>query len=331
MIANNTVNLNGRLLSSKDTNYIDIARFIAIWLVVFGHFPFQADDVFLRDLVYTFHMPLFFMISGILYKNSDFSMSNLKKIFISLIIPYFIYNFICAVIYYPFTFDNPRDTIMYIILVDGKLPSGPSWFFLSLFWIRLMALFIKSKMDFIFVSFMCVVLILALENVSHPYINLWRIKAAFCMFPFFTAGFLLKDNLWIEKNHIKNGITIIICILLLLSFTIKFGRPNPGQGFDQNVAYSYVVGFAGSIAFIYISQYLLPILKSNYIKTISRGTMMIVGLHGLITSLFWRFCPDLPSYCSLLISLIITLLFYFPIKHTFNKIPILFGKQKNPV
>lgn len=43
---------------------LDIAKGIGILLVVIGHMPINID---LYNTIYTFHVPLFFFISGVLY------------------------------------------------------------------------------------------------------------------------------------------------------------------------------------------------------------------------------------------------------------------------
>lgn len=48
-------------------NWIDWSKSIGIYLVVLGHCSFFNKDI--EGFIYTFHMPLFFMISGYLYKD----------------------------------------------------------------------------------------------------------------------------------------------------------------------------------------------------------------------------------------------------------------------
>ena len=49
-------------------NWIDWSKSIGIYLVVLGHCSFFNKDI--EGFIYTFHMPLFFMISGYLYKGN---------------------------------------------------------------------------------------------------------------------------------------------------------------------------------------------------------------------------------------------------------------------
>ena len=64
--------------------YIDIIKGIAIILVIMGHV--LSDPSLLRNAIYTFHMPLFFIISGYFLKFK--SENAFRKNFRSLLVPY---------------------------------------------------------------------------------------------------------------------------------------------------------------------------------------------------------------------------------------------------
>lgn len=68
---------------------IDIMKGIGIILMVVGH---SGCPSFLRNFIYTFHMPLFFMISGYLITESKLNVIKKNKNFILAI---FILEFIC--------------------------------------------------------------------------------------------------------------------------------------------------------------------------------------------------------------------------------------------
>lgn len=54
-------------MSVRDTRvlWIDYVRDIGIWTVVLGH-SFCSED--LKQYIYSFHMPLFFFLSGIFWR-----------------------------------------------------------------------------------------------------------------------------------------------------------------------------------------------------------------------------------------------------------------------
>ena len=74
---------------SKRIEYIDIARGIGILLVVLGHNDFGYISPFGYKLIYSFHMPLFFFLSGYFLNVSIPFVDFLKKGFNSLLKPYF--------------------------------------------------------------------------------------------------------------------------------------------------------------------------------------------------------------------------------------------------
>ena len=45
-------------------DYLDFAKAIAVFLVIVGHAAGNNDEPYYRMVLYTFHMPLFFMVSG---------------------------------------------------------------------------------------------------------------------------------------------------------------------------------------------------------------------------------------------------------------------------
>lgn len=66
-------------------NYFDIAKGIGMLCVILGHLSLSAINM----VVFTFHMPLFFIISGYFMKKQDTRLVIHKK-FRQLLIPYFL-------------------------------------------------------------------------------------------------------------------------------------------------------------------------------------------------------------------------------------------------
>ena len=96
-------------MDNKRIEWIDSARGIAILLVVIGHVlggytgnyglpQYQRIINLLVDIIYSFHMPLFFMISGYVFglKKYNWSKSN-YVVFVkykakTLLVPYFLFQ-----------------------------------------------------------------------------------------------------------------------------------------------------------------------------------------------------------------------------------------------
>ena len=74
---------------SKRIEYLDIARGIGILLVVLGHNDFEAISEFVHQVIYSFHIPLFFFLSGYFINTAIPFFDFFKKRFNSLLKPFF--------------------------------------------------------------------------------------------------------------------------------------------------------------------------------------------------------------------------------------------------
>lgn len=72
----------------KRIEYLDIARGIGILLVVLGHNDFGAISPFFHQVIYSFHIPLFFFLSGYFINTSLSFFDYSKKRFHSILKPY---------------------------------------------------------------------------------------------------------------------------------------------------------------------------------------------------------------------------------------------------
>jgi polysaccharide biosynthesis protein PslL len=84
-----TILRGGSSSMSKRIEYIDIARGIGILLVVMGHNDFGVVSPFAYKVIYSFHMPLFFFLSGYFINPGIDFRSFFVKRFNSLLKPYF--------------------------------------------------------------------------------------------------------------------------------------------------------------------------------------------------------------------------------------------------
>ncbi len=81
-------------------DYLDIAKGIGILLVILGHIPYISEPV--RQYIVSFHMPLFFIISGILichtWKEEENTASFVKRKVRGLLLPYAFFSVIYLLI-----------------------------------------------------------------------------------------------------------------------------------------------------------------------------------------------------------------------------------------
>ena len=133
-------------------DWIDISKGILIILVVLGH---SQISTLLKILINSFHMPAFFILSGITFKSSINFNKFVKKKFFSLIMPYLIFSFIMilyqltkAFLFSGYKFDIISGLVSIVLPISGRVATSVYglWFLPCLFLTEILAYFIfKSK------------------------------------------------------------------------------------------------------------------------------------------------------------------------------------------
>ena len=177
--------------AAERLEYIDIAKGIGIFLVVLGH---SIDrDTFLSNWINSFHMPLFFFLSGLCFNDAKYTefMPFLKKRVSTLLLPLLYFCVILTVLsalvhidYY--TVDN---------FLDGHF-AGAMWFIYVLFVSELFYWFInrvvRQKAVRVVVLFVCFAIGVALDRfgISLPFNHCTVFVATF----FYGVGHLCRGS-----------------------------------------------------------------------------------------------------------------------------------------
>lgn len=201
-------------------NYIYIIKGIGIILVIIGHIlPGQYE---LKNYIYSFHMPLFFLTNGIISKDisnfKDCKTKVIKRVY-KILIPYFIW----ALVYANFSAKN----ILYIIYGSHqtlKLASSLSslWFlpvmFLASSVFEIVNTFLNSKIKnkkikniilimFIFMNMIPMYFLPKFSKYGYP----WGIDAMFSAIIFITIGYLCKKI--ISSLQDKKSVLFLLLII----------------------------------------------------------------------------------------------------------------------
>ncbi|XAM50859.1 hypothetical protein TVTCOM_09680 [Terrisporobacter vanillatitrophus] len=149
-------------MKNKDNRlqYIDMTKGFSILLVILGH-AYPVNDIRIR--LHSFHMPLFFIISGCLFYYSEGLNKSIRNLFKSrikvLLRPYIIFNIVFIFINYvlsSFTVDSLVNDINTVIRLNGLVALC---FLLALFIIELIfviinKIFKSNKLIVLFIVFL---------------------------------------------------------------------------------------------------------------------------------------------------------------------------------
>ncbi|KZX16033.1 acyltransferase family protein [Methanobrevibacter cuticularis] len=222
-------------LKIKDRiNKYDNLKGLAIILVVLGHIlvSFENYSIYysLRDIIFVFHMPIFFFVAGYFSKTSY---SSRIKAFKSLIIPFFLFG----AFYYIFRF-----------FLDGDIPTAPFvipprglWFLLSLFLMKLFLPIFKKVKHMFWIS-LALALIIGIFDLTN---NIMGLTKTLCFLPSFLLGYYFKNsyeylndlkptcrNILLKvRDFIVNNkklilLFLILCLLAVTYLTNGFSHQN---------------------------------------------------------------------------------------------------------
>ena len=265
-----------------------------------------------------FHMPIFFIISGMLSKPTP-----VKKVAYSLLIPYLIYNIISII----------KLDIISLLTVDAlQLVNSPTWFFMALFVIKVMADHINKHIPIIVSAIMVILVAIHIGGGTLP--RTFCVNAITYGFIFFLIGKYIKDKISLLYTSIKLKYCIyFVSIICCLYSLFAYGRFDMYLADTYNPIAYFLTSLSCSISILLLCLsvfHFIPNKWHEFIKTNSRGTMLIVGTHYIVLAVIRRMLPDdfyIPFLIKLLVTAISTIPYYYIIKLTFNNIPILYGKK----
>ncbi len=249
------------ILSKK----IDILKALGITIVVAGHLGIWNNFLFPP---YSFHVVLFFFISGMLFKNFhiDNIKNYIKRRIKSLIIPYYLYfllYFVITYIYYKISGDflglelNIKNIFLTPFINGHQLDFlNPAWFvpqlFITLFVFIFLQKSLKDRSYFtknILYFILCIgALFLAKYNNAelNPYL-LILIRTMFTLF------FVHLGNIYINKIRFKKNIftpKILVFIMMIQIIIFLYAKYN-----EIDLGYELVWGY-------FNGEILLPVITS---------------------------------------------------------------------
>jgi fucose 4-O-acetylase-like acetyltransferase len=316
-------------------SWIDWAKVICIWLMICCH---AGQKGLILDLSYQFHMPAFFIISGFL-----FHAKGIKKELKGFGIPIIFYGIICLcyrlliIISKSDNIDVGEITTRCLLILKVSLKSlvvssEISWF--QGYWFVVTLMLIRLLMEWhIFVEYKYMIAALCVVwNSIEPYMNVSPLIMGFkpyhvisCL-PFFVLGMVVKE----KQIKLDTGRAEYKLIAASLFFVLTLIQ----RQIDLSIycyGYSYIICFLNACLgswLLFSTTSSLP--QCNWIQTLATGTLLILGLHGIlygyVTSFFHKFLGLNGFYIPLFVGLIVLGLCFPLIMWLEKKQPLLLGK-----
>lgn len=261
----------------KERNlHIDVAKGIGIILIVIGHMI--GKDRILHAFIYSFHVPLFFFLSG-LFINCDCDIKVfIKKTFKNILLPFINFSLIISFIHYLF---GKEDTFRNLLCQSP----GALWFLFVLFlahciWYFSYNISKRKKQEYINI----IILGIVGYCLFHYNISLFHsISSIFTATFYLGIGYILRGPILNEKLIIRNdnkkntGIISIMLFLLLLILTIIYNPHTDLSNNHLNII-GYIYSFIGIIATLLLSHTIkgkAMIILSN----IGQKSLIIMAVH----------------------------------------------------
>ena len=329
--------------------FLDYTRLVAAYLVVLGHLlPISGNPV--KSFIYTFHISLFFLISGMLHSYNGHI--QIKKYVKAILVPalfffFFVGALLCVFAYCSFFqmdysdyygIIKPNNYISAIsfafwydlknLILGNMVINGPCWFLFALFFMKCIAdICLKNNRALV----ACILFSFLLVAISKEIINPFSIGRALFGLPFYLIGYYYKNS-FIEISRYKNSILLsfmcFLCVLICLYFNHQPSYTALEYGvlpFPLNTLVFYIGGISGTIMVMLLCS---KWQSGKYVEYVVNSLITILGVQALFFKPFIAmFGRDLNIGIHLLIAVIITLLCCIVHSLLLNISPILIGKK----
>ena len=282
---------------------LDVAKGIGMVFVVFAHVNYTP---ILLKLIYSFHMPLFFVLAGMVFQREKYPSVGafLKRRWKGLVLPYLAFSVIS--IGYVFVSekiwaaaeDLSREeylqAFLQIILAQGSKPvlNTPLWFVPCLLAVEILYFGISGHKRSVVIP-VCVLLMglgWLLESGLLPFDNTklpWTLDSALFALGFYASGNLLAP--WLRKTitsireHPKRNLLCLAvitgCLILWLPLTLLNGKVSLGSRELNNGILLYLTGMLGTFAVLAVS---ILLEKCRPLIFLGTNTFCIMSVHYLI-------------------------------------------------
>lgn len=289
------------LCEKRDLSF-DIAKGIGIFLVIIEHMV-NFMPIWLRAYICSFHMPLFFFISGYFIKEikdrNEF-FSKLKKETASILHMYIEYSILFMLLEFIATnFDVNQLAESCGSLFRGDGGYYVLWFLFSLYLVKIIFYTINFCNERI-INIVAVLIVFFGFACGKAEFNLFKIGSSCYAFGFFYLGFIFKTRRLFEKvlkAKVFLSPTYLLPLIILHYFPVVFLYKR----------YGYILRMVSNNSIDIICNYCIAITGIIFIVFIARGLSKYrffskpLAYIGKNSVYFYPLTAFVPDYCKLLL------------------------------
>ncbi len=293
-------------MEKKRLSWVDVTKGFLMILVVIGHYPGQLDFP-LGKYIYWFHMPAFFIFSGMFFKpilEKGVLKQAIYKRFMQLIVPYLFFLVTITVIRYGMEIGYGNLDIswyandLWTLVIGGRFARGAYgvfWFVTTLFFTYLFFLWVtkyfnRTKQIMVLAIFYIIAHIESLiamrviggapDAASQTIPMIWNIDVSMMAIVYFAIGYYMK-HLWMNmtKRWLFAGFISGVTVILLDRFhvidyhlSMKFLR-------YEHIVLDLVIPLSFTVVLVGIFQLITAHLSLNWLQKIEKHSISIMYLH----------------------------------------------------
>ncbi|WP_034919501.1 acyltransferase family protein [Gillisia sp. CAL575] len=295
--------------------FVDIAKGLGIILVVVGHIsPIKQ----LNQLIYTFHMPLFFLISGMFIRTNYSTKELAKKHFYRLIIPLLFFS----LLFFPYQIFNLKmagdltykNAIAISPIFGGNGITTTFWFpqvlFISLILINILKIRLgKERLMLLLLSVVLLIFSHIISTFSFLKYFPFSISVILYAIPMLLIGNSLRDFDFEKYKAPLVFLMIIAIVFFFMKLNYEFDMKNNMYGIPIVSELMAIITTAGVLS---LSAYLKEGILGTAIAYIGNASLVIMFLHQFIQLSLPIDMPWVEIVIAITFSILI---FYFSEKH----------------
>lgn len=251
---------NGNSEKGKHLSWPDMARGLGVCLVILGHLLYCSNLPWLNRIIYAFHMPMFFIVSGFLYQRGNVPWRTfLWKKTNRLLIPAFLSILLCAPLLFFKSPDIARafallfQDIFYVYGTVGI--NAPAWFFICLFEVFVVAGLLSLDKRSAGIKLLIAMFAFLGGWVAASSADNWfGYKNLLPALGFFTIGSLLKQTGQVHRLNSWLSILCSFCIWIFFGCFLNGKASMYLCNWGGNYLYFILSGITGSMCWIGIMQ-----------------------------------------------------------------------------